>query len=130
MAASSEAIQSSQVSLLPAAQGSGLIDHAVAIWRLENNIQPYICDEEDRVAKKLKSSMHKVKQFLGKNQVEIIDYTGQRYNDGMNIEILSQESDAGTVSPIITETFSPEVRWNGNIIKKAQVIVKIPDEVV
>lgn len=44
--------------------------------------------------KRLKNSTVKLRRFLEKNDITYVDYTDQKYNQGMNLDVLSIEKDA------------------------------------
>ena len=63
------------------------------------------------------------KKYLEKYDVSVISYTNQKYNEGLNLDILSIESDSNIFEPTIKETVEPTVMCKGQIIKKAKVIL-------
>jgi hypothetical protein len=61
--------------------------------------------------------------MLSKCEIEILDYTGKKYNEGLNVDILSIEKDPGATFPHIREMIEPTILCKGTIIKKGKVIV-------
>ena len=82
--------------------------------------------ENDLVDKSrpLKSNLSKLESFLNDFGVQIIDYTNQKYNDGMNVDIIDTiKTDIS--EPSIKETIEPSITINGILVKRARVIKEI-----
>lgn len=96
---------------------------AIELWRLEKRlakIEDKISDDE---RKALQNSSQKLKRYIQQNDIEINDYAGQVYNEGMNLDILSSEKDSSLKQSIIFETHEPAVLHKGILIRKAKVII-------
>jgi len=96
---------------------------ATEIWRIEQRLSKTADKISDVHKKGLENSIQRLKRYLNKFDVEIQDYTGQKYNDGFNFDILSREQDATLEFPIIKETVEPTITCRGRIVKKAKVIL-------
>lgn len=107
-------------------QARDIADLAIELWRLEKRLVKI----EDKLSidenKSLCNSVDKIRRFVQKNDIEIADYTGQVYNEGMNLDILSSEKDPGLKlkKSIIYETHEPAVSHKGVLIRKAKVIIR------
>lgn len=104
-------------------QTQDLIDLAVEFWRLEKRfkkIEDKLSEDENKA---FRNSVEKLGRFVKKNDLEVIDYTGQTYNDGMNLDILASEKDSQLEQDIIFETHEPAVSHRGVLIRKAKVII-------
>jgi len=100
-----------------------MVDLATEIWRVEQRLTK-ISDVIPEIHKKgLDNSILRFKKYLQKYDVEVQDYTGQKYNDGLNFDILSREQDPELEFPIIKETIEPTIICRGKIVKKAKVIL-------
>lgn len=71
----------------------------------------------------LQRSLERIKNFLVKNDVEIIDYTNQKFNDGINADIVSIDDGAHGPESIISKTVEPTILCRGRIVKKAKIII-------
>lgn len=96
---------------------------ATEIWRIEQRLSKTADKISDVHKKGLENSVQRLKRYLQKFDVEIQDYTGQKYNDGFNFDILSREQDPSLEHPIIKETVEPTITCRGRIVKKAKVIL-------
>jgi hypothetical protein len=65
-------------------------------------------------------------RYLDRNDIKVTDYTDQKYNEGMNLEVLAVEKDASLRQAIIKETHEPAVTLKGKLIRKAKVILLEP----
>lgn len=102
------------------------IDLTNSIWRLSKLVEDFNGKLEGKDIRKLKSLLSKFDDFLEKNDIEYNDYTGRQLNNGMNIDILSSETDEKTKYEIIFDTHTPEIRHKGILRHKSQVIVHQP----
>ncbi|MDB5177313.1 MAG: hypothetical protein JWN75_981 [Candidatus Saccharibacteria bacterium] len=104
-------------------QTQDLTDLAVEFWRLEKRlkkIEEKLSEDENKA---FRNSIEKLGRFVKKNDLEVIDYSGQVYNVGMNLDILASEKDSQLEQDIIFETHEPAVSHKGILIKKAKVII-------
>lgn len=65
----------------------------------------------------------KLDRFLGEFDIEIVDYTGRRFNEGLNVEVLSYEEDSEVDEPRITETVKPTIKISGKVVEPGKIIV-------
>jgi hypothetical protein len=101
-----------------------LIELAVEIWRIEKRIGDLLTNLSDSQKTGMESSIRKIRTYLTKNDIEIIDYTNQKYNEGLNLDVLSIEKKPRLVIPIIKETIEPTILCKGQVVKKAKVILQ------
>lgn len=101
-----------------------LIELAVEVWRIEKRIGDLLTNLSDSQKVGMENSIRKIRAYLTKNDIEIIDYTKQKYNDGLNLDVLSIEKKAKLTTPIIKETIEPTILCKGQVIKKAKVILQ------
>ncbi len=94
---------------------------SIELWRLEKRI--------DKVKGTIDSSItdqfQRIKDMLGKQEIEICEHTGTDYNDGMSIKVLHVE-EVGNLSPgsmKIIETVKPSIYYRGQVISHGEVIV-------
>lgn len=106
-----------------APETESLFDFAVELWRLEKKLTRSLTDLPEDQSKAVENSIAKLSRLLGKSDIEVRDYTNQKYNEGMNVEVISSEKDANISHSIVKETIEPAVIHKGQIIKKAKVII-------
>jgi hypothetical protein len=111
-------------------QTKNLIEHAIELWRFESRINRILIKSSEEEKKLITNSINKLKRYLVKNDIELIDYTNQKYNDGLNLEILAVEKDPKIVDSIIKETKEPTVTHKGKVISKGKVIILIKEDSV
>ena len=106
---------------------SNLTDLAIEVWRLGKRLEKISDSISDDQRKALDNSYVKLQRFLDKNDVETIDYTGKKHNEGLNLEILAVEKSADLKETIIKETHEPAIMLKGRVIRKAKVILLEPE---
>lgn len=104
------------------AEVSDLSSLAVDVWRLERKIAKINKLIDVDSCKSIGASISKIKAFLDKKNIETTDLTDQKYDDGLNVDVLSFINEHREIA-IISETVEPMVKYNGKIIKKAKIIV-------
>lgn len=100
-----------------------LVDLAVEIWRMDQRLAKSMTALPENQQKGLQISIEKLKRYVGKYDIEILDYTNQKFNDGLNLDILSVEKDPSLPAPIVKETIEPTILVKGQVVRKAKIIL-------
>lgn len=116
-----DSVRSQFLNLSPSSQS--LVELAIEVWRLEKRIQKSSEGLSDDQKKAFQNSLSKLQRYLEKNDISVTDYTDAKYNEGLNLEILSIEKDPSIPHSIVKETHEPAVMHKGQLIKKAKVVV-------
>ncbi len=117
----SDSVQSKFIDVSPSTQS--LVEAAIEVWRLEKRISKVSKDLSEDQNKAFENSITKLNRFLDKNDITFADYTDQKYNEGLNLDVLSIDKDKNVAESIIKETHEPAVFHKGQLIKKAKVVV-------
>ena len=101
------------------------IDLALIVWSLKKYSNKLINENSlEEKSRPLKSNLAKLEQFLNSLNISIIDYTDQKYNEGMNLDVIdSIQTD--TEFDKIKETIEPSIIIDGVLVKRARVIKEI-----
>ncbi len=100
-----------------------LAEIATDIWRIEKKIASITTSVQEPQIKAFENSVARLKRTLSRCDIEILDYSGQVYNKGLNVDILSIEKDPSVNKPFIREMIEPSILFQGTIIKRGKVIV-------
>lgn len=100
-----------------------LVELAVDIWRMEQRLAKVTESLPENHKKGLENSVHKLRKYISNYDVEIIDYTNQKFNDGLNLDVLSVEKDPTVTTPTVKETVEPTIVVKGQVVKKAKIIL-------
>lgn len=100
-----------------------LIDLAVEIWRMEQRIAKSSSNLPDNQLKGLENSIQKLRRYLEKYDIEIVDYRNKKYNEGLNLDILSVEKDPSLPESMVKETVEPTIMCKGQVVRKAKIIL-------
>ena len=93
---------------------------AVAAWRLEKWL------DNVNVERKMaaKSALRAIKKYLQENNIEAIDLTGAKFDVGLAVSVVNNESDETDEDKlIIREMVKPIIKENGAVIQYGQVIL-------
>ena len=101
-----------------------MIDLAVNVWRIEKGLSNLEKNNEDADTKRIENSVEKIKEILKDNNIVIIDHTGEKYNDGRNLEVYDVEKDSSIENPMVVKTIEPSIMSDGCVIQKGKVVIK------
>jgi multisubunit Na+/H+ antiporter MnhE subunit len=99
------------------------IQFAIEVWRIEQRMIKIQNILPENQKKGVENSTKKLKRYFEKYDIEIIDYTNQKFNDGLNLDVLSVEKKPNITEPIIKETIEPTIMYRGQVVRKAKIIV-------
>ncbi|MFZ1736233.1 MAG: hypothetical protein WAU31_04835 [Candidatus Moraniibacteriota bacterium] len=100
-----------------------IIDLAVEIWRMEQRIAKSIAGLSENQGKSLESSIQKLRRYIEKYDIEIVDYKDMKYNEGLNLDILSIEKDPTLQGSKIKEVIEPTILCKGQVVRKAKIVL-------
>ena len=109
-------------------QTNDLIELAIELWRMERKINKLLSALPEDQRETLDNSLQKLKRYLSKNDIEVMDHTNQKYDDGQNLEILAVEKDPGVLEPVIKETIEPTILYKGQVVHIGKVIIVNKEE--
>lgn len=122
-----ESIDKSDINKAPQVEFSitDIIDFASSIWSIQNKFEKINLEESiSGKTRAITSNINKILNLLNDKDIEIIDFTNKKFNEGLNVDILSYEKNNEILEPYIKETVVPAVIYKGSIIQKAKVIVE------
>lgn len=100
-----------------------IVELATEVWRVEQRLAKVSDILPENQRKGLENSVHKFRQYISNYDIEIIDYTNQKFNDGLNLDVLSVEKDENVTIPTVKETIEPTILVKGQVVKKAKIIL-------
>ena len=104
-------------------EANEITDLAIEIWRIEQRVAESAPNLPENHLKGLENSIQKLKRYLEKYDVAIVDYKNMKYNDGLNLDILSVEKDPTLSESMIKKTVEPTIMLKGQVIRKAKIIL-------
>ena len=104
-------------------KSADVVELAVEVWRMNSRIVKTGDGLTEVQKRPIMSSLQKFTKFLDRYDIKIVDHTGEKYNEGMNVDVLSFEKDPRIKNPIIKETIEPSIICNGYVVKKGKVVV-------
>ena len=100
-----------------------LIDLSVEIWRIEKRLNKISSTIQETQQQGILTSLLKMKRYLERNDIEVNDYSNDKYIDGLNLDVLTFEKNNSIKDPIIKEMVEPSVMFKGKLVKKGKVVV-------
>jgi len=105
-------------------KASDLVDLAVEVWRVEKRLNKLLLKSTDSQKAGFENSIQRIKRYLNKNDIEVIDYTGQKYNEGLGLDILSIDNKSEISNSFIKETIEPTVLCKNKLARKAKIVLQ------
>lgn len=100
-------------------------DLIIALFMLKKHINKIALEQNlESKFRPVSSAILRIENILKIFGFEIVDYTNQKYNDGMNIDIINTVK-SNIKHPTIKETIEPSIIYNGELLSKAKVIKEI-----
>lgn len=98
-----------------------------AVWKLAGRMLDEETKEPKDEYRRLWRHVEAVRDALAEIGVDIIDWTGKRYDEGMSLKVVSEEERPGTKEPEIVETLLPTIRFRKQIqLQQGEVVVSRP----
>ena len=104
-------------------QTRDLIEHAIELWRMEQRLNRIAASLNESQRSLVTSSIQRLKRYLEKNEIEIVDHTNQKFNHGRNLDVLLVEKSPDVTEPIVRDTKEPTILCKNHIVHRGKVIV-------
>lgn len=107
-----------------------IVELSQIVWSIQKFSKRLFSEEGmENKGRALKSNIAKLEEFLKSQQIEIIDYSGIKYSDGMNINIidevkLKEKSQEDECIKRIKEMISPTILVKNELIKVGNAVLK------
>lgn len=103
---------------------ASVLDVAIEVWRLQDRFKK-LQSATGRQDPAITFSIEKLQHVLREIGIETRDYTGQRYNEGMSLDVLTFDYsvEEKPTNRVVQETVSPAIFFDGKLHKMSQVIV-------
>lgn len=96
----------------------------VIVWRLQKRASADL--DASEILRRISRDVEIADTVLNQGDILIKDYTGQYFDSGMGVEVISFQPAAGISREQIIETIKPAVYYKNKLIHIAQVIVGKP----
>ena len=100
-----------------------LINLGIDVWRMEQRLNKVIQSLPENSQDLLNNSLQKIKRYLDKNDIAIVDHTNQKFNEGRNLDILAVEKSSDISESVIKETKEPTILHKNQVVHKGKVII-------
>jgi len=102
-------------------------DIGTLVWRLERRFD----NKEGELPRDLRRAtrdLESMRDSLEQRGFEIKDHTGQDYDGGMLVKVITSQPVASLTHPQIIETLKPTIYYHEKIIQMGDVIVGVPED--
>ena len=94
---------------------------AVETWRLGRRVARLRASLGEDASRPVADSLQRLEDLLQEHDIVIRVHDGERYNDGMSVEVIHIREQADPL--FVVETVSPTVLHCGRIVRNAQVVL-------
>lgn len=99
---------------------------ATNTWRALQKIIDIETSEPKPEMKRIHRHIEAISEALLEFGVETVDHTGQRYDTGSALKVITSEKRLGLNREEIIETLKPTVRFRGRLLQQGEVVVGEP----
>ncbi|PAU79478.1 hypothetical protein [Halomonas salipaludis] len=96
-------------------------------WRVEKICESLLtalpASEFKQQAAQLRYSVRQVERMLAPLALEVVDYTHQRYEPNLPVQVINNEEVAGERDLVVTQTIEPTIVQRGEVVHLGRVIV-------
>ncbi|MFY9269695.1 MAG: hypothetical protein WAO55_08120 [Candidatus Manganitrophaceae bacterium] len=103
-----------------------LVDIATRLWRIRTSLQQPNSKKPFEKVERGYRHLEKLLSVLEENGIRIVDKTGDFYDPGMSMRVVSTEPTEGIGKAIIKETVEPAVYLDDHLIQIAKIVLGIP----
>ena len=103
-----------------AGPNSLMIDLILGLWRIES-----VLDASEQ-AKRIRGITERLNTKLESSGFKVIDRTGEFYDAGMPLKVLTSTEREDIERPIILETMAPTILFRGELVRAGEVVIGIP----
>ena len=98
-----------------------MVDLARDVWRLKKHV---LSLEDKVILEKLLYSVNRIEDYYKKHNVKVVDFTGSKYNQGMNLEVVHTKIDESNKSDeyFIKEVLEPAVFINEKMVYRSKIV--------
>jgi hypothetical protein len=99
------------------------------LWRVDKRVEQVANRDESLEIERLARRFEELREAILQGvDIEIHDYTGQRYDVGLTVGVLTYQptADITTGDEVIIETVKPTMYHHGSLISPGEVVVGVP----
>ena len=103
-----------------------LIELGTVIWRLRLRLtkEGEVNDKINRTFRDLESAWDALRQ----GGIEVKDHTGEEYDGGMALKVLTFQPMTGFTGEKIIQTIKPTIYHNNKLVQRGEVMVGVPEK--
>jgi hypothetical protein len=103
-----------------------LAEIAISLWRVERALKKEFNEMGDLETKRTWKHLQRLLSTLNNQGLVIQDKTGEIYDEGMSLRVVSAEEREDLERKLIIETVTPTVFLRKNIIRAGEVVIGKP----
>jgi len=103
-----------------------LAEIAIGLWRVQRSLKREFNDAGDLETKRTWKHLQRLLSVLNNKGIAIQDKTGELYDAGMSLRVVSAEEREDLERELIIETVTPTVFLGKNIIRAGEVVIGKP----
>ena len=124
--ATAPVVETRQVEVLPASITKGLVAIANTYFRAKKKMVDPTSGEPHESMARVYKDVDRIGRHLIEMGFEIKDHTGDAYDDGQPMKVITSNPRPEANRKYVLETLTPTIFWNNRIIQHAEIEIVIP----
>src|ERR1019366_347264 len=112
--------------VVPPKIAKGMADIATHVWRAKAKMLDATSGEVKEDMKRVYRHVEGVIDALKQMDIEIKDHTGDAFDYGMPLTVVTSQPTEGITREIIVETLRPTIYWQNNIVQRGEIVLGTP----
>jgi len=113
---------------IPQAVVKGVSDIATNAWKAKTKMLDAITGEVRDEMKRVYRHIESILQALQDMEVEVKDHTGNAFDYGLPLKVVTTQPTQGITRESVSETIKPTVYWQRQIIQMGEVVIATPTD--
>ncbi len=110
----------------PETMRQALVSIATHAWKARTRMRDAVSGEVVEEMKKISRSIDGIFDSLAALDIEVKDHTGQPFDYGLPIKVVTTQPTAGIAKEQVIETLKPTIYWRQRIIQTGEVVLATP----
>lgn len=110
----------------PETMRQALASIATHAWKARTRMRDAVSGEVLEEMKKISRSIDGIFESLAALDIEVKDHTGQPFDYGLPLKVVTTQPTAGIAKEQVIETLKPTIYWRQRIIQTGEVVLATP----
>jgi hypothetical protein len=119
-------VTTKQVEVVPPSFVKGVLAIATSAWRAKGKMVDSTTGEPHDAMARVFKDIERIYRYLDEIGFKIKDHTGDAYDDGQPMKVITSETRAEATRKYVLATLSPTIFWNDQIVQHGEIEIAVP----